>query len=369
MKDKIRFAGRFIESILAVDDRRKLQNVARIKQEVEKIQFRISQIRKQIDRYNLDSISLESLETRISLTSNIILGDAQRLTNIKFPAKTKLNYRSVIEELSAIFASYPGTTFEKGFLIIPIEDISIDDGDQEVFLGTVAIKIYPGNILDCEIIPIKGTTTNRDGFFHPHVNHNGSLCLGDGKDIAAVAVSEGRLEDYVSILESVLRSYGSPFSELRVWYSDGPQCESCDAEIGEDEAWECNGCGRIICENCARSCNECRTYYCYECLTECECGRFYCSDDAHVCSECGVKCCERCYGTMCCDCGIILCEDCVESNAKECSTCGRTMCSECAGTCHECGATICGSCTSQCCEDCGRKLCKKHDHIKCFFSD
>ena len=154
---------------------------------------------------------------------------------------------------------------------------------------------------------------------HPHVSESGYLCEGIAGEAITMALSEGRLLDLFSIVESILNEYNprSPYIPLQTW----------------DFENQCRNCGNWV--NCVDSCGHCGNGYCEECMYVCE------ECDAHVCANHVVSCCNKTY--------------CIE-HATKCPECGELHCENCTVECSSCEGEGCKSCTYGC------SICKKRYH-------
>jgi hypothetical protein len=150
------------------------------------------------------------------------------------------------------------------------------------------------------------------GHPHPHVDHVGGICLGEGQTAVNKAMAAGRIADALEICESILDNYSAEDSFVRIGnWAGGGRCEACDERMREGYACHC--CDYLACENCQPYCDQCDATVCCECQKKCD--------------DCSRSCCTKC--VIHCECGAAMCSD----HAFSCIDCneinGRSFCSEC----------------------------------------
>ena len=124
---------------------------------------------------------------------------------------------------------------------------------------------------------IRALDPNRhEDHIHPHMSSSDSLCEGEGGSLLKLALRQGRIEDYLMILKSILCTYGNdPYQSLGNWSRYG--CKICGRSTS---GYQCFACGKITCVS----------HY-----TQCSCGK-------KICTECGIKACKTCGIKKCADC-------------------------------------------------------------------
>lgn len=217
----------------------------------------------------------------------------------------------VLEELTAVCEQYDNVRWnaEAGswqLLAKPKQDLVVadDESGQEFNFGRWTLHLgmstrAPGRQdvdtrfrLSC----MPDVRHDREGYPHPHVSSNMSLCEGEARSAIRSAYREGRLLDVLNLVTSVLSTYGaqSPYKALGLWTA-----------VNEAQTWICAGCrgrhqeasrdGRVFCDVCDVSlCNDCEVY--------CEfCQRTFCPThrtgqpgcdhsehaDEYICGDCG----------------------------------------------------------------------------------
>lgn len=188
---------------------------------------------------------------------------------------------------------------------------------------------------------------------HPHVNDNGYLCEGIAGEAITMALTEGRILDLFSIVESILNEYNpkSPYIHLHTWdYKN--QCKNCGVWI--NDVVSCDYCGNKYCEACMYVCEECNARMCASHGCRC-CDKVYCFKCAITCPECGHIHCENCT-IKCSVCGYYGCKDCTH----ECSVCKEKQHRhhKVMRRCSSCEVLICNKCSIKhssgyyCCSKC-----------------
>jgi len=306
--------------------------------------------------------------------------------------------RDVVDEIKAINQTWKEVVFTSDLLSVLTEEITLSDDNGEIYLGHFWIRLNLFNpVHGLKIDPVDAVMSPKE-YYHPHVSTNGELCKGDGTELMQNALNQGRLEDFFTIVESILNTYNgeSPYEELEEWYNPNREgqfrCQNCD-EWRDDEngnwcslcettlcdgcidamfqgdgicqscdKWHCGectercgGCGDAVCTNCAISCSACNTVLCKDCVTGCDiCSNQFCQSCTDSCARCDNVICIDC-NSLCECCGNTHCQDCIETY---CNKCEKGICDECATTCEECKKVICRNCEENECEHCGCKMCE-----------
>jgi len=289
---------------------------------------------------------------------------------------TPFSPRQAIEEIRIIHQRWNKVKFRNNILSVLIENITLEDESEEVYLGSFWIHL---NLCDpikmLEIESVDKILAEGTGYSHPHVDQ-GQLCSGDGGLLMKEAICQGRLEDYFGIVEAILRTYNenSPYRPLTEWYEPSREdqffCENCGEWRDNEEYASCDSCGHITCSSCRNTverCTGCRNYYCDECSASCaECGEVVCQDCSQYCNECENVFCSSCI-TTCKNCENYFCSACLgkcascddpicDSCLSKCDCCEKENCSNCMGECEDCNYNICNNCLKTC-EHCGVSTC------------
>jgi hypothetical protein len=178
---------------------------------------------------------------------------------------------------------------------VTTDPIVLDD----VFLGDFEIRLSWDDIGDIRqpyrvIARDPHPSAKRSDVTHPHVQDE-HLCEGEGSPAIAAALTERRIFDFFLLVDQVLHTYGrgSTYVELSDW--TGVPCESCGANLMEDEQYECRSCGDVCCDECTSNCQGCDESFCSGCLVGCaECSDSYCGSCLAECRECRQRCCKNC---------------------------------------------------------------------------
>jgi hypothetical protein len=312
---------------------------------------------------------------------------------------TPLSHKVAMEEMYAIVAAWEEVKFRDNILSVLVKDVILSESEEEVELGSFWIHLNITEPFKSLWIESVNKIESGGGGYHPHVK-NERLCCGDGGDIMNAALCEGRLEDYLTIVESILRTYNgdSPYYHLNEWYDPDSEhaCIVCSDSLDDSLIYTCNncrdvfcescfngagcvGCNEMFCGDCSKTCEECDSTYCEGCLTTCpECKNTVCSSCTSLCLTCQTDHCESC-STPCTNCGDyicdgcktecggcmdVFCEDCI---TEKCTQCSAGICEGCTNDCEECNKLVCDSCYRNICEHCGTSTCtscsKKHNCI------
>lgn len=295
---------------------------------------------------------------------------------------TPLSLREAVEEVRIVSKTWENVKFREDQLSVLISDVTLEDENSSVNLGSFWIHLDLTSPLSEPKIESLDKVESTDGYYHPHVSDN-YLCTGDGGLLMKDALCQGRLEDYFRIVEAILRTYNenSPYDGLFEWYNPEREgqfycewcnewrdnesscycegcnvnfCEYCDVGVGcctYCSEWRCGkcsatclSCNEVVCKNCIDSCAGCSNSFCPSCLGMCIfCKHKYCDDCTESCAYCGDVMCEYCM-TICSYCKDNCCTNCIDS---ECSECNKDICKNCQKTCEHCGTLMCNSCEEE----------------------
>lgn len=277
-----------------------------------------------------------------------------------------LTIKEAIDEVTIINNEWEEVEFRNNMLSFMIENVSLSDEEDTVDLGAFAIYVDLSDPLGKIVVKSVDEVESSNGYYHPHVDEE-LLCTGDGDEAMEDAISQGRLEDYIRIIEAVLRTYNSrsPHEELAKWYAPDREnqfcCSACEEWYDNDMGMCCHKCNSVLCEGCTQNgngntCSECGDWHCSDCVEDC--GGDYCENT--ICDRCSKQCMgDRCTDSFCSDClnectgcGYAYCESCTDS----CTNCSDTLCDECAVVCRCCDERYCSSCLKdEGCSGCGKE--------------
>lgn len=298
-----------------------------------------------------------------------------------------LTVQQAIEEIRIITQEWKEVNFRGGVLSLLVKNVCLTDGEADVELGPFRVNLNLNNPMGgLRIVAVDDSYDNENGYSHPHVEDK-YLCAGDdGGDTMSSALSTGRLVDYFSTVEAILRTYNgdSPHNKLSEWYDpsheDQSYCEDCSSWVHNESVFicnycdnlscerclegnECSRCGEWYCEGCIKNCRECERYLCNKCSIECEnCNSIICNTFAISCSDCSDSACSDCISNCDC-CGKDFCGDCDDLD-ETCEKCGYDICKSCKASCNECEEKMCMSCAEQThCKTCGVSVCEDCDAL------
>jgi hypothetical protein len=145
---------------------------------------------------------------------------------------------------------------------------------------------------------------------HPHVSSE-RLCEGDGHMPIQVAIRQGRIFDFFTLVVNILNTYNpsSPHISIDDW--EGISCHDCGRNMSRDETYYCEDCDNDYCESCSSYCRVCDETTCLGCGGECStCGEFICPSCSRKCAQCGAALCKNCIDEN-------LCPNCVEERDND----------------------------------------------------
>lgn len=185
--------------------------------------------------------------------------------------RQSVSLADITADLLAIEAEFPSCDYDftKNTVTVTTEPIEI----EYTHLGAFQIELelrYLGQSCPYRVIAVDPyPAANCDSTTHPHVQSE-TLCEGEGQGPIKLALTEGRLHDFVTIVNQVLHSYNadSAYTPLGDW--SGTECRNCGSTVDEDEIRSCDQCDGQICGECTCSCDGCRETHCDECVTTCE---------------------------------------------------------------------------------------------------
>lgn len=187
----------------------------------------------------------------------------------------------IADELRAIKQEYDMVSYRtaEGVLSVVMGPFIIKDvnfGRFEIIIDERYLGVLGNGFSEPTL---KALTPNHpksgDGREHPHISLDKYLCMGAGEDIFKSAISEVRILDALSIIESVLNTYGAePYKPIEAW--TGYFCNDCSGYHAEGNMSDCYYCGNQRCNNCTvpDCCQNAHTV-CYNCVDR---ARYSCID-------------------------------------------------------------------------------------------
>ena len=221
----------------------------------------------------------------------------------------------LIDELDGLQEEFGDIEFDasKNTMSVITEPITLED----VYLGPFKIQLelnkldqlyYSSPYLVIALDPHPAATD--DGVTHPHVSSN-KLCEGDGHTAIRVALEEGRICDFFTIVRSILNTYSSdsPYIALDDW--DGTSCYDCGRTVSSEDSYYCEHCKHDYCDECSAYCRHCDEIVCLGCGGQCSyCEEMLCPSCVSECKECGEIFCKSCLEND-------LCPNCREDKENE----------------------------------------------------
>ncbi|MCD0462497.1 hypothetical protein [Roseiconus lacunae] len=179
---------------------------------------------------------------------------------------------------------------------------------EGVYLGQFDIVLRWDRIDEShpyDVIAIDSGYETRDGTPHPHVQGD-RLCEGDGATVIKRALREGRLFDFFTVVDRILKTYNaqSAYVSLDDW--DGVNCRACGDTVDSDDLNRCAKCETELCCDCSTRCESCSDRYCSDCNGSCAgCDADCCQYCRSLCEECDDQFCDSCLTEG-------LCDDCID---------------------------------------------------------
>lgn len=191
----------------------------------------------------------------------------------------------------------------------PFEVEGVQFGRFKVELSTITLgKVFPDYRPYVQALDPNYPPHDYDGGHpHPHVRRN-TICIGRGEQAFEKSVSEARVLDSFTIINSVLDTYGiEPYMPIDAWL--GNRCPDCSRFFSLDngEGGMCYSCEENYCEQCSGICCEVGEYMCIVCRRE----------EEYICTRCEIAGCASC-NRECAGCGQRYCTNHIEGNIHGC---------------------------------------------------
>jgi len=305
-----------IYNIMTNQKRRLEEKIGRTREEIQRLQWKMRDLVQEIHR------------------------DRSQIENI-LPSRDAVRV-SAIRQFRELANLVPGTYLKIDFsgegITAQTSNIYLEDEDGYGYdLGALEVYVPFDTENEMTVKSTNSSVYSRGGYFHPHVNTNGSVCWGEGYDLVYNLQLQGEYAQLLIYIEQFLRSYNpdGPYEKLRYWNEDYEVCPWCEYE-GNPDNWH------SLCDSCYEN-----SWWCAWCdeerISE---GRYcnYCLDAYEICPHCDeylvesektlCPSCREVYG--CCDeCGEVidrdeldeddLCPDCCEFEEDESETGVETM--------------------------------------------
>jgi hypothetical protein len=266
---------------------------------------------------------MNHIATQISLNYS---GTIKRLQE-NFKHLEELYKESPQEQESAIdeieqFAKDYKVKWRSGSMLIPINDYSIVHpirNNIKLDITEAAIKLDPTKLPKIIYAYGKINTGYSGDYFHPHVNTNGEICLGDSFDAVEAACIRADLYSLLDIITGVLQTYNteSPYPDARIEnLANIDKCSLCHGYVSRLELHKCKICNARVCTYCSKTVED--KTYCEKCFNELDICQTCSSLVNHTstCDVCGTGICNTCgtpdpfgYG--------IICKDCIDTRNQE----------------------------------------------------
>jgi len=244
--------------------------------------------------------------THTTLRTKDLLGERGEIPPLRF----------LVDELKQLRQEFGSFDFEQHRLSVVTEPITLEG----FYLGPFRIEMDISGLNDIYrqtpyfVIALDPHPAATDeAVTHPHVS-NEKICEGDGAMTMRLALLQGRLCHFFSMIRSILNTYNpdSPFVSLDEW--EGIACYECGYVMNRENCYFCPFCDRDYCEECSTYCRGCDESVCLGCSADCEiCEERFCKGCLASCSECGCVCCQGCMEDGLC----LNCKEQIEQENKE----------------------------------------------------
>jgi hypothetical protein len=238
--------------------------------------------------------------------------EAIYLASSSVESSNEVSAADIMADLGMLETEFAGCEFgfKKQTITVTTESIEL----ESVYLGAFEIELElkcigqsnPYRVIATDPNP----ATDCDSTTHPHVQSE-TLCEGEGSVPIKRALAEGRLHDFFTIVNQILRTYNSlsAYTTLREW--SGTECRDCGCRVDDDEVTSCTRCEGQLCDECSCSCEGCCDRHCDNCITTCEgCECSFCRSCSKSCDRCDKPFCEDCLTENKCD-------DCTEEEKEK----------------------------------------------------
>jgi len=213
------------------------------------------------------------------------------------PRMVTASARDILADLRALRDEFEDVTIDRKQkeMSVTTEAICL----QNIDLGRFEIRLNYTNYSDdaghYRVIALDpNPACSNDSVTHPHVQEE-DLCEGEGHAAIDIALRQGRLYDFFTIVANLLRTYndGSPYVALSAWQA--VNCTDCGHAMDADERSDCEKCDTPVCEDCSVTCPDCHRGYCCGCTGECEgCSYRFCHSCLTACADCDADFCSSC---------------------------------------------------------------------------
>ena len=255
-------------------------------------------------------IGAENIRSRVSRNINDFSYHIQRFKEFINADETSLPKLSdIYAELLQIEQEFGELKFDlkEKTLSITTEPITLED----IPLGPFEVRLSIGRINNLysdssyRIIALKPNPAScNEDVTHPHVSDE-MLCEGEGHLPIRIALEQGRLCDFFTMVVNILQTYNSSSPHVALGDWSGIGCYDCGCTVDSESAYSCYSCGHDFCECCTSYCHSCDETICLGCGSECpNCGELVCHKCLIKCSQCGSRLCGCCAedGDLCSEC-------------------------------------------------------------------
>lgn len=163
-------------------------------------------------------------------------------------SKEKITVKQIEEEIRVVKNRWK-TFISEDSLCTVITDVVLSEDGVYVNFGDFLVKVPLYDLYHYTIEPYGNNQPPISGHYHPNIGDDNFLCEGEAEYPIKIALQQGRLEDFFAIIETTLRTYGSPYVSLHSW-ADFEECYSCGEGLDIDSRIYCDKCNAVCCDNC-----------------------------------------------------------------------------------------------------------------------
>jgi hypothetical protein len=277
-----------------------------------------------------------------------ILKDREEIIRITEQEDLKTK-EDIVKDIISINENFDNFKFiKRGFSFETKEKVVFfNDHNDEIDLGRFRIHLRfflaphynKITIQTIKVTPLEpNPSVSKPGFFHPHVQGNGVICLGEGSQILDKFARQFDFFEICNTIQTILNTYNpdSPYAPLHTW--KGSKCSCC----GEYKKYLyiCGKCKDMVCTDCICLTQNTTPSMCKTCTIEIEE-----EDKKTTCDGCKKKV-DESELTKCTECDLAFCKECITSQEK-------------VTTCVDCGEIFCSDCRIRCC------ISNVYSHNKC----
>ena len=300
-KQKIRIVNKIRDTLIEFQKQRLLEiqsKLAKYCQQLGEMTTEAGKFGKSLEHNWLNAAKKGS--SRIGISLNDISYSIQRMKQFTDQHEQDIpTLACIYEELNQLQQEFDGVEFnaKEYYISVNTEPITLDD----IYLGPFNIRLDLEKLNSlhkdnpyCVIALDPNPAGTSEDVTHPHVS-NEKLCEGDGYTAIRIALQQGRLTDFFTMVKGILNTYNpdSPYVALSDW--QGISCYDCGYTMDNESCYYCYSCERDFCSECSSYCRACDESVCLGCGGTCQvCEDLFCKSCVEECNKCGESVCDSC---------------------------------------------------------------------------